>query len=82
MILVHVAESHYHEIVTSAEQKFHVYQGADHLIFCNKSIFEPERVKIQEEIQGTSNHDSASQGKGAGGRPNLGTACTQPSLRI
>ena len=58
VILVQEAESHYREIVTSAGQQFHVYQGADQLIFCNKSTFEPEGVRIPEEISGTSKHDS------------------------
>ena len=55
---VHEAESHDHEIVTRAEQQFHIYQGADQLILCHKSIFEPDGAKIEEEIPGTSKHDS------------------------
>ena len=55
VIMVQEAETHYHESITGAEQQFHIYQGAGQLIlFFNKSIFEPEGVKIQEEIQGTS----------------------------
>ena len=54
VIVVQEAQSHHHEIVTGAEQQFHIYQGAGQLILYNKSTFEAEGVKIQEEIQGTS----------------------------
>ena len=46
IILLQEAETHDHEIVTCAEQQFHVHQGADHLIHCNKSTFEADSVKI------------------------------------
>ena len=36
---------------------FHICQGAGQLVFCNKSTFEPEGVKIHEEIQGTPMQD-------------------------
>ena len=58
VLLVPEAESHFREIVTSAEQQFHANQGADQLILCNTSTFEPESVQIQEEISGTSKHNS------------------------
>ena len=54
VIMVQEAQTHYHEIITDAEQQFHIYQGAGQLTLHNKSSFEPEGVKIQEEIQGTS----------------------------
>ena len=58
VIMVQEAETHYHEIITGAEQQFHIYQGAGQLILYNKSTFESEGVKIQEEIHGTSIYDS------------------------
>ena len=58
VILVQEAESHCREIVTRTEQQLHVYQGADQLILFHKNTFEPEGAKIQEEILGTSKHDS------------------------
>ena len=58
MIMIQEAETHYHEIITGVEQQFHIYQGAGQLTLYNKSTFEPDGVKIQEEIQGTSMYDS------------------------
>ena len=58
VIMVQEAQTHYHEIITGAEQLFHINQGAGQLILFNKSTFEPEGVKIHEEIQGTSMLDS------------------------
>ena len=52
VIMVQEAQAHCHEIITSAEQQFHIHQGAGQLILYNKSTFELEGVKIQEEIQG------------------------------
>ena len=57
VIMVQEALTHDHEIITGAEQQFHIYQGAGQLLFCHKSTFEPEGVKIQEEIQGRSIYD-------------------------
>ena len=54
VILVQEAETHHHEIMTNAERQFHIYQG----VLCDKSMFEHEGVKIQEEIPGTSKQDS------------------------
>ena len=55
MIMVQEAQTHYHEIITSTDQQFHIYQGAGQLIFyATRAPLEPEGVKIQEEIQGTS----------------------------
>ena len=45
VMLVQEAETHFHEIVTSAEQQVDVYQGADQHILCNKSTFEFGSVK-------------------------------------
>ena len=53
VIIIQEAETHYHEVMTSADQHFHIYHGAGQLISYNKD-FEPESVKIQEEIHGTS----------------------------
>ena len=58
MIMVQEAQTHYHESITGAEHLFHIYQGTGQLILFYKSTFEPEGVKIQEEIQGTSIYDS------------------------
>ena len=58
VIMVQEAQSHHHEFNTGAEQQFHIYQGAGQLILYNKSTFEPEGVKIHEEIQGTSIYNS------------------------
>ena len=44
--MVQEAQTHYHEIITGAEQEFHIYQGAGQLIFCDKNTFEPEGVKV------------------------------------
>ena len=54
MIVVQEAESHVREIVTSAEQHFHVYGGADQLILFLKDTCEPDGVKTEEVILGTS----------------------------
>ena len=54
VIMVQEAETHNHEIITGDDQQFHIYQGAGQLVLYIKSTFEPEGVKIQEEIQGTS----------------------------
>ena len=48
------AESHFQEIATTAEQQFHVHQGADQLILFHKNTFEPDGVKTVEVIPGTS----------------------------
>ena len=58
VIMVHLAETVCHEIITNAEQRFHIYHCADHLILFHKSTFEPEGVKIPEEIPGTLKQDS------------------------
>ena len=57
VIFAQEAETVCHEIITNAEQEFHIYQGADQLILC-KNTFEPGGVKIQEEFSGTSKQDS------------------------
>ena len=54
VIMVQEAQTHCNEIRTSAEKEFHIYQGAGQLTLHNKSSFEIDGVKIQEEIQGTS----------------------------
>ena len=54
VIMVQEAQTHYHEITTIAEHLFHIYQGAGQLILYDKNTFEPEGVKIYEEIEGTS----------------------------
>ena len=41
VIMVQEAQTHYHEIITSPDQQFHIYQGAGQLIFYNKDL-EPE----------------------------------------
>ena len=38
VIMVQEAQTHYHEIITSADQQFHIYQGAGQLIFYNKDL--------------------------------------------
>ena len=58
MILVQEAETHCHDIATRAKQQFHIYQGGDQLILCNNNTFEPESVRVQEEIPGTTKQDS------------------------
>ena len=58
MIVVQEAKSHFREIVTSAEQHFHVYWSADRLIPFLKDTCEPDGVKIEEVILGTSKQDS------------------------
>ena len=85
VIMVQEVETHYHEITTSAEQLFHICQGAGQLILYNKSTFEPEGVKIHEEIQGTSMQDIFGLKyflfKARFRRPPKETSRTQPSLR-
>ena len=48
------AESHFREIVTSAQQHLHVCWGADQLILFPRDTCEPDAVKIEEVILGTS----------------------------
>ena len=57
LITVKEAETHCHEIISNAEQQFYIFQSADQLILCNQNTFEPEGVKIHEEISGTSKRD-------------------------
>ena len=55
MITVQEAQTHYHESITGAEQQFHIHRGAGQLILhITRAPFEPEGVKIHEEIQRTS----------------------------
>ena len=49
VIMVQEAQTHYHEIITGAEQQFHIYQGAGQLILHNKSTFEPEGVNTTKK---------------------------------
>ena len=42
VIMVQEAETHYHEIITGAEQQFHIYQGAGQLIIYNKTLLNPK----------------------------------------
>ena len=46
VILVQEAELHSHEMATSAEKQFHVYQGADLLILFQENTFKPDGPKI------------------------------------
>ena len=42
VILVQEVETQHRDIAISAEQQFHVHQGAGQLILCIKNTFEPE----------------------------------------
>ena len=55
---VQEAQTVCHEIITNAEQRFHIHQGADQLILFHKNTFKLDGVKIQEEFSGTSKRDS------------------------
>ena len=53
MILLHEAESHFHEITEIAAEQCHIFRSADHLVLFHKNAFELGGVK-QEVIPGTS----------------------------
>ena len=58
VIMVQEAETVCHEIITNAEQRFHIYQGADQLILYHAVAFVPVGVKMHQENPRTSKQDS------------------------
>ena len=50
--------SHFHEIAEIATEQFHIYQGSYQLILLHKNTFNPDDVKTEGVIQGTSEQDS------------------------